>query len=118
MAAEGMLSVVCGCGRRLKAPIEAAGKRARCPACGNIVVLTPPDELTATPEITPPLPPPLPVQGCPQCGAAMDESAVFCINCGYDKRTGQSLAAAPAAAALPPSAGRMPAKKPLDYMAP
>lgn len=32
-----MISVVCGCGKTLKAPAEMAGKRARCPNCKTIV---------------------------------------------------------------------------------
>ncbi|MFH0908964.1 MAG: hypothetical protein V1929_09395 [bacterium] len=28
---------------------------------------------------------------CPSCGAAMPDSAVICITCGYDKRTGRKV---------------------------
>jgi hypothetical protein len=62
---------------------------------------------------------------CPQCGNAMDENAVLCTSCGYDTRTGKSVAAAsgPVAAAGPVLAyqSNKPAKKPakpVDYMAP
>lgn len=33
------ISVACACGKRLNAPASAAGKRARCPACKEVVVL-------------------------------------------------------------------------------
>ena len=39
MSSGNTISVVCDCGKKLKAPAAAAGKRARCPACGEIHVL-------------------------------------------------------------------------------
>ena len=36
------ISVVCECGRKLKAPDQASGKKARCPACGGQVTVPPP----------------------------------------------------------------------------
>jgi len=39
MPAENVISVVCSCGKRLKAPPTAAGKKARCPVCKSVVVL-------------------------------------------------------------------------------
>jgi hypothetical protein len=80
-----------------------------------VVVLSPPEGL-------PGAPPPLPsVVYCPQCSAEMAEQAVLCTNCGYDKRTGKSLAAATAPAPMPvetlPAGMRQPGKV-VDYMAP
>jgi hypothetical protein len=50
---ENVISVVCSCGKRLKGPASAAGKKARCPACGNVVVLAAPaaSEIGAVPDI-------------------------------------------------------------------
>jgi hypothetical protein len=51
----------------------------------------------------------------------MGGSAVLCINCGYDSRTGRKVAVASlaeSAKASPSSSGRKGANKPLDYMAP
>lgn len=39
MPGEGTITVRCTCGKKLKAPAESAGKRARCPACGAILRL-------------------------------------------------------------------------------
>ena len=33
------IKVTCSCGKKLRAKDEAAGKRAKCPACGKIVVV-------------------------------------------------------------------------------
>jgi len=33
------ITVACACGKKLKAPANSVGKKARCPACGNIIVL-------------------------------------------------------------------------------
>ena len=41
MPGESSIVVVCKCGKKLKAPAAAAGKKARCPACANTLVLTP-----------------------------------------------------------------------------
>src|SRR5260221_9789673 len=43
-SASNVISVTCDCGKRLKAPASAAGKRARCPACGNVHVLPEPQD--------------------------------------------------------------------------
>lgn len=49
---------------------------------------------------------PAPVgSACPSCGARLAAGAVLCVNCGYDKRTGQQHAA-PAASPLPQRSGR------------
>jgi hypothetical protein len=167
MPTENVISVVCSCGKRLKAPASAAGKKARCPACSNVVVLssapTGVTPVTAAPRVaapvarvaaaTPPPPPPQPESDdpfgalyelaeqakpaaasaavttanvCPQCRSTMADSAVLCTNCGYDTRTGKSLASATAgpAAAGPvlnyrgaPTPAKKP-PKPVDYMAP
>jgi hypothetical protein len=66
------ISVTCSCGRSLRAKDEAAGKRVRCPGCGNTVEVPAPvadveDEalagLMSAPneyDMAPPPPPPLP----------------------------------------------------------
>jgi hypothetical protein len=37
---DGAIHVQCKCGKKLKAPATSAGKRAKCPACGQAVLLT------------------------------------------------------------------------------
>ncbi len=104
------ISVVCSCGRKLKAPATAVGKKAKCP-CGNVLTVTAPK-----PKPKPPAPPPSPQddsldalydlaqQGeetsrqtadmpkCPKCFAEMSADAVLCTNCGFDRRTGKAIA--------------------------
>ncbi|WP_165221760.1 spherulation-specific family 4 protein [Aquisphaera insulae] len=48
-----MISVACSCGRRFKAEDHHAGKRTRCPVCGNMLVIGQPG--TTTPS-SPPIP--------------------------------------------------------------
>ena len=51
---------ICKCGARLRGPDHAAGKRAKCPSCGEILTMP---ELTDQPS--PPPKPQQPVQGAP-----------------------------------------------------
>ena len=173
MPSENVISVVCDCGKRLKGPASAAGRMARCPACGATILLSPggistnaipsPSQQTARSTAAPamavartksarPAPPPAPVPAheddglgamyelaqqanaapadanvvcCPQCRAVMDDNAVLCVNCGYDTRTGKSLAVdsppVPVGRAASNKASSKPGKKsnkPVDYMAP
>jgi hypothetical protein len=46
------ITVVCPCGKKLKAPASAAGKKAKCPACGNVMKL----EASAGAPAVPPVP--------------------------------------------------------------
>src|SRR5690349_19559292 len=53
------ISVPCpGCGRKLKAPDAAAGKRARCPDCQTVVTLPAVAGIGLTAAQSPPPPPP------------------------------------------------------------
>src|SRR3954453_22236198 len=130
------ISVHCECGKKLKAPATAVGRKAKCPACGNVLVITPP-------------PPPEPVEDdglgalydlanaeqsaaasnqvddsprCPKCAAEMGTGAVLCVNCGYDMRSKSKLGAATKAVAGPPVIDpdfekKQGKKKPVDKMA-
>jgi hypothetical protein len=166
---ENVISVVCDCGKRLKGPASAAGKKARCPAFGATLLLSPggistdaipsPSQQavrsTAPPKLAAggtrtarPAPPPAPAPAheddglgamyelaqqanaapadanivcCPQCRAVMDDNAVLCTNCGYDTRTGKSLAVDSAPVPVNRNASTkagQKANKPVDYMAP
>jgi hypothetical protein len=140
VSGEQSIVVVCACGKKLKAPAGSAGKKARCPACGNILLLTtsaaggtPSVVTTARSVAKPPATNPADDDGlsamydlaeqaqaasavadvarCPQCKSPWDDGAVLCTNCGYDTRTGKVVSSAPVAAAKKP-------KKPVDMMAP
>lgn len=132
LTAGDTITVLCACGKKLKAPATAVGRRAKCPACANVLTIELP-------------PPPPKVQEddplgalyelaetekssarsnelddsprCPQCAGAMPSGAVLCTNCGFDSRTNQKIvaAAAPKPAAL--DYGRPEKKKAVDRMA-
>ena len=113
-AATSTISVMCSCGKKLKAPASAVGKKAKCPKCGNVLTVKPPppppaedDSLDALYDLA--------EQGeqhaasqqlaprCPSCMREMAPNAVVCTNCGFDTRKGKAVAAvgAPAVAAAP-----------------
>ena len=69
MTTANIIHVMCPCGKKLKAPATAAGKKARCPACGNTLVIAPGEGLADAPAMPPPIarskppaatPPPMP----------------------------------------------------------
>ncbi|MCB9851960.1 MAG: hypothetical protein H6819_02600 [Phycisphaerales bacterium] len=85
------------CRTKKKAPDRLAGKRVRC-KCGNVIAI-PAEAPLATPseldlsEIS------LMSHGdavaaptsCPSCMAVMQEGAILCVNCGFNKQTGQRV---------------------------
>jgi hypothetical protein len=120
--AEGIISVQCKCGKRLKAPQAAVGRKAKCPNCGNVMVVEPPKPDPVENEIDDAL---YDLAGqeasagkqaaaagganCPSCYQPMSPGAVVCTSCGYDTRTGRKLGtetpAASAGAAHPSAEG-------------
>ena len=95
------ISVVCACGKKLKAPASAVGKKAKCPKCNNIMTLTAPppreDDFDALYDLA--------EEGnqaaaqqqdaprCPGCMAQMMPGDVLCTNCGFDTRKGKAVGA-------------------------
>jgi chemotaxis protein histidine kinase CheA len=136
-ATSSTISVMCSCGKKLKAPASAVGKKAKCPKCGNVLTVAPPppppdednsldalydlaqesEQHAAQQQLAP---------RCPGCMREMADGAVVCTSCGYDTRKGKAVAAAPvvegtrfnpaAAAALEKSSKR--GKQVEDKMAP
>jgi predicted lipid-binding transport protein (Tim44 family) len=127
------ISVECACGKKLKAPASAVGRKAKCPKCGNVMTIT--------------APPPPPVEDdalgalydlaseekhasssdtvddsprCPKCAASMNVGDVLCVNCGYDLRTKSKLAAKPVVTkpVIDLDAASSASKKRKDKMAP
>jgi hypothetical protein len=111
-ATAGTISVQCKCGKKLKAPATAVGKKAKCPKCGNVLTVTPPppppdddsldalydlaaagEQAAAQEQLAP---------RCPSCMREMAPGAVLCTNCGYDTRSGKSAAATPKGLTTPP----------------
>ena len=112
------LVVECSCGKRLKAPASAVGRKAKCPKCGNIMVVEAPPpppaegdldfnaiydiaekeaQLAAQQEASSPS-----SMRCPSCGGALAAGAVLCVGCGFDIRTKRKVA--PKSAAVAPLA--------------
>ena len=107
------ISVLCKCGKKLKAPASAVGKKAKCPKCGNVLVVQAPppkqeddfdalydlaadsEKAAQQQEVAP---------RCPQCISPMPPGAVLCTNCGYDTRSGKSVATPKASSAAAPAA--------------
>src|SRR4051794_436150 len=100
------ITVECPCGKRLKAPANSVGRKAKCPKCGNILVVEapppPPEEeavddgfdpdalydlanheaqQAATAEAN--------ESRCPNCAMLMQSGGILCTNCGYDVRKGK-----------------------------
>jgi hypothetical protein len=103
MAAPGVeqISVQCSCGKRLKAPASAVGKKAKCPKCGNVLTIQAPPppsdddglgalyelaetEKTAATDAS--------IPRCPGCMSPLPAGAVLCTSCGFDTRSGKRLA--------------------------
>ena len=111
----------CGaCGAKIKTRPQTAGRRGRCPKCGASVTVpsapTPavapteapagtaqPDSLLddlAAAEVRQPATaskPPARGARCPACKAPLAASAVLCVSCGTDLKTGRQHHTAPAA---------------------
>src|SRR5688572_24826150 len=101
------ITVTCACGKRLKAPASAVGKKAKCPKCGNVIRIEAPPpaeedgldlnalydiaereaQVAATQEAGAPA-----QMRCPSCAAGIEAGAVLCVNCGYDMRSKKKLA--------------------------
>jgi len=93
------IKIRCRCGQGFQAPDKLAGKKVRCPKCGNPLLIPAPErEPEASPdaggrdmsalldeigvETTP--------DGgkrCPQCNVTLAGTAVFCVGCGFHLET-------------------------------
>ncbi|CAN5506491.1 hypothetical protein BH09PLA1_BH09PLA1_19970 [soil metagenome] len=112
MSDSSTITVHCECGKRLKAPAAAVGRKAKCPSCGNILVVEAPppigieepsddpslyalsnlDELAAQEAKAAAIAEQNdPNTRCPNCSMVMSGNAVICVTCGYDVRKGQVL---------------------------
>jgi hypothetical protein len=132
------ITVHCACGKRLKAPSSAVGKRAKCPKCGAVVRIEAPppppaeegelgldalyDLAEKEAQVAAQQEAASPTMRCPSCGSGCEPGAVLCVNCGYDFRTKGKIAIkadAPEAPAKPGWFSRGAKKdKPVDKMAP
>lgn len=106
------------CRKKKKAPQSLAGKRVRC-KCGGVIAVpdTVPEEaipaeldlsevslLSTGENLAPPT-------TCPSCMAVMPEGAILCVQCGFNKQTGQRVGATDDAPAPAPDDKATPAMK-------
>ncbi|MEE3370238.1 MAG: hypothetical protein VX346_12945 [Planctomycetota bacterium] len=95
------IQVACQCGQRFSAKDELAGKRAKCPKCGQPLVIA-----EAAPAASNTLEDSLGGLGglmdqagfenaggspCPKCNAGMPPGAVLCVVCGFHLESGEKL---------------------------
>ena len=97
------IQVACSCGQKFSAKDELAGKRAKCPKCGQPLVIG--ALAKAKVASSDPLGGSGGVSGlmdqagfekaggtaCPKCNAGMQRGAVLCVECGYHLETGDVL---------------------------
>ena len=94
------IKISCRCGQRFQAPDKLAGKKVRCPKCGNPLAIPaatrPPaaGQPTAGADVIGSLLDDMGVEStpaggkrCPNCNAVMAGHAVFCVECGLDLET-------------------------------
>lgn len=95
------IQVACQCGQKFSAKDELAGKRAKCPKCGQPLVIA-----EAAPAASDSLADSLGGLGglmdqagfesaggtaCPKCNAGMPPGAVLCVTCGFHLESGEKL---------------------------
>ena len=94
------IKIACQCGQGFQAPDQLAGKKVRCPKCGNPLAIPaanrPPaaGQPTAGANVIGSLLDDMGVEStpaggkrCPNCNAVMAGHAVFCVECGLDLET-------------------------------
>ena len=120
------ITVQCNCGKRLNAPANAVGRKAKCPSCGNVLIVEAPapepvpesvavgigdedspdpydfsnlDDLAASEAKAAAVAEANDTNArCPNCSMVMSRTAAVCVNCGYDVRKGKVLTTAKVAA--------------------
>ena len=87
---EESIRFTCACGKTFRAPARFAGKKAKCPSCGEVLTVPVPSEPTLDAVLSA-------ARKCPTCGAKLSQGASFCVQCGsnVDTEPERSLPAAP-----------------------
>lgn len=95
------------CGQTLEAPDELSGSVLPCPACNHEITV--PDRSLGTIGAESRSSKPVPTgksetNSCPECGTALPQGNILCIECGYNVKTGRKIQAGRGHAATPPVA--------------
>ena len=102
-APSSKLAVKCSCGKAFAAKPELAGKKVRCPSCKEPVKIPSSEPKSATPEqakakSSDDLFDELEIgfrggggRRCPECKRSMPETAIVCIECGYNENLGRRM---------------------------
>ena len=67
------------CSRQLTVAPQYAGRKGKCPGCGQVFMVPAPAKSSGSPS-------------CPSCGATVSPDAVICVGCGFDRRTRTRIA--------------------------
>ena len=81
------IELTCGCGQRLVAKDELAGKATKCPKCGGSITVPEPGRPSRVLELLDEEG----VYGSPECPNCIPPHQVVCIECGYNKQLGQRM---------------------------
>jgi len=88
------IQVTCECGAKMSAKDELAGKTAKCPKCGQPLLIAAAEQAgtsTGMADLFEESGMRAGVARCPGCGAEMLDDAVLCVMCGFDLRRGHRL---------------------------
>ena len=91
------IKISCRCGQRFQAPDKMAGKKARCPKCGDALQIPAASGQAASAQKGAAVPDmsdlldeigiastPTGGKRCPQCNTTLAAQATFCVDCGFD----------------------------------
>jgi hypothetical protein len=83
------LVIACACGQKLKVRDEFAGKKVKCPKCGNVLIAPAPPPVEEEPVellemIEEEKPPVKPRRVCPFCAKPLSAKAARCPSCRRD----------------------------------
>ncbi len=104
------IAVTCSCGKKFAAKDALAGKRVKCPECGEPLEIPRPGQTQASKSAKPAAQAPKPAahhdsvfdevgltmrsagrHDCPECGEEVQPDAVLCVNCGYNFKLGKRI---------------------------
>lgn len=88
---DGLLHVHCPCGKHLKAKPELAGRKVKCPGCGQPIALPALPSASTAADLKAAPPAADSEKDCPRCLATVPAAMVLCVSCGFDFRTGKTV---------------------------